>query len=90
MTRTEEIKLQVSYLEKDLNLVQKKIDRAVGAGQKIEKCFGYKNYLRYFNKAYLEDQIKHWFYDNEDRFYETEVRFENNVCYVKITEIYKK
>lgn len=90
MTRTESMKFQVTELEEDLYLVQKQIDRAVGAGQKIEVHLGYLRYLRYFNKEYLEDQIKWWFIDNEDETYETEVRLEDNKCYVRITEIYKR
>ena len=90
MTRTESMKFQVTELERDLNNIQRKIDKAVAVGQKIEEHFGCREYLRYFNEEYLEQQIKWWFIDNEDETYEIEVRFENNLCYVKISEIYKK
>ena len=90
LTRTEEIKFRVTELERDLNNVQRKIDKAVAVGEKIEERLGYREYLNYFNKEYLEQQIKWWFIDNEDDTYETEVRFEKNLCYVNISEIYKK
>lgn len=84
MTRTESMKFQVTELERDLNDIQRKLDKAVAVGQKIEEHLSYREYLNYFNKDYLEQQIKWWFYDNEEDDYEVEVRFENDICYVEI------